>query len=363
MIYRHKCYNYGRGTALEKLRLGKTNLLVSRLGFGGIPIQRLNEADAVAVVKRCLDLGITFLDTANAYTTSEERIGKAIAGQREGLVLATKSLSRKRKGVEKHLNLSLVRLNVKYIDLYQFHGISDKASLDMVLAPDGPMSVVEKARNDGLVKHIGITSHQIDVAKEAVKSGRFETIMFPFNFVTAEAADELIPLAKKHNVGFIVMKPLSGGMIDNAKIAFKYLFQFPDILTIVGIEKAAEIEEIVKILEGPKTITAAEKKQMQKLKDELGTKFCHRCDYCQPCSQGIMISNVMMYPSLVRRLPPEHLFSGLWGQIVEKAADCTECGECEERCPYHLPIRELLAEHVKQYREAAVKYAKPQTSA
>lgn len=352
---------------MEKIRLGKTNLFISRLGFGGIPIQRLNEDDAVAVVKRCLDLGVTFLDTANAYTTSEERIGKAIAGRREGLVLATKSTSRKREGVEKHLNLSLQRLNVKYIDLYQFHGVSDRASLDMVLAPDGPISVVEKARDDGLVKHIGITSHQIDVAKEAVACGRFETIMFPFNFVTAEAADELIPLAKKHDVGFIVMKPLSGGMIDNAKIAFKYLFQFPDILTIVGIEKMPEIEEIVQILEDPKTITAAEKKQMQKLKDELGTRFCHRCDYCQPCSEGIMISTVMMYPSLARRLPPEHLFSGLysgyWGQVVEKADNCTECGECEERCPYHLPIRELLAEYVEQYREDARKYQKAHPSA
>jgi predicted aldo/keto reductase-like oxidoreductase len=348
---------------LEKIRLGKTNMFVSRLGFGGIPIQRLGEDDAVAVIKRCLDLGITFLDTANAYTISEERIGKAIAGRREEVILATKSTSRKREGVEKHLNLSLVRLNVKYIDLYQFHGVSDKASLDRVLAPDGPISVVEKARDEGLVKHIGITSHQIDVAKEAVASGRFETIMFPFNFVTAEAADELIPLARKHDVGFIVMKPLSGGMIDNAKIAFKYLFQFPDILTIAGIEKIHEIEEIVSILEGPLKITAAEKKQMQKLKDELGTKFCHRCDYCQPCSEGIMISTVMMYPSLARRLPPESLFSSYWGQVVEKAADCTECGECEERCPYHLPIRELLAEYVTQYREEARKYPKAQPSA
>jgi predicted aldo/keto reductase-like oxidoreductase len=348
---------------LEKIRLGKTNMQVSRLGFGGIPIQRLNEDEAVAVVKRCLDLGITFLDTANAYTTSEERIGKAIAGRRDGLVLATKSTSRKREGVEKHLNLSLVRLKVKHIDLYQFHGVSDMASLDMVLAPDGPMAVVEKARDDGLVKHIGITSHQIDVAKEAVTCGRFETIMFPFNFVTSEAADELIPLAKKHDVGFIVMKPLSGGMIDNAKIAFKYLLQFPDIVTIAGIEKVQEIEEIVKILEGSKKITAAELKQMQKLKEELGTRFCHRCDYCQPCTEGIAISTVMMYPSFVRRLPPEHLFSGFWGQIVEKASGCTECGECEERCPYHLPIRELLAEYVKQYQEGNRKFQKAQPSA
>jgi predicted aldo/keto reductase-like oxidoreductase len=313
----------------------------------------------VAVVKRCLDLGITFLDTANAYTSSEERIGKAIAGRREGLVLATKSTSRKREGVEKHLNLSLVRLNVKYIDLYQFHGVSDMVSLDLVLAPDGPMAIVEKARDGGIVKHIGITSHQIDVAKKAVACGRFETIMFPFNFVTSEAADELIPLARKHDVGFIVMKPLSGGMIDNVKIAFKYLFQFPDIVAIPGIEKIAEIEEILHILEGPKAITAAEKKEMQKLKDELGTKFCHRCDYCQPCTESIAISTVMMYPSLARRLPPEHLFSGYWGQLIEKAADCTECGECEERCPYHLPIRELLTEYVKQYREESRKYPKP----
>jgi predicted aldo/keto reductase-like oxidoreductase len=348
---------------LEKIRLGKTNMLVSRLGFGGIPIQRLNEDEAVAVVKRCLDLGITFLDTANAYTTSEERIGKAIAGRREGLVLATKSTSRKREGVEKHLNLSLVRLNVKYIDLYQFHSVSDMASLDMVLAPDGPMAVVEKARDAGLVKHIGITSHQIDVAKEAVTSGRFETIMFPFNFVTSEAADELLPLAREHDVGFIVMKPLSGGMIDNPKIAFKYLFQFSDIVAIPGIEKAHEIEEIVKILEGPKTITAAELEEMQKLKQELGTRFCHRCDYCQPCSEDIAISTIMMYPSLVRRLPPEHLFSGFWGQIVEKADTCTDCGECEERCPYHLPIRDLLAEYVKQYRKEKSKYQKLHPSA
>jgi predicted aldo/keto reductase-like oxidoreductase len=156
------------------------------------------------------------------------------------------------------------------------------------------------------------------------------------------------------------MKPLSGGMIDNAKIAFKYLFQFSDIITIAGIEKMQEIEEIVKILEGPKTVTAAEKEEMQKLKQELGTRFCHRCDYCQPCQEGILISTVMMYPSLMRRLPPEHLFSGFWGQIVEKASSCSECGECEERCPYHLPIRDLLAEYVKQYQKERRKYQKLQ---
>jgi len=348
---------------LEKVRLGKTDILVSRLGFGGIPIQRLNEDEAVAVVKKCLDLGITFLDTANAYTTSEERIGKAVAGRREGLVIATKSLSRKREGVEKHLKLSLERLKVEYIDLYQFHGISDFNSLDMVLDPSGPIDVVEKARDMGLVKHIGITSHQMDVAKKAVASGRFETIMFPLNFVTSEAADELLPLCREHDVGFIAMKPLAGGMIFNAKVAFKYLLQFPDIVTIPGIEKVSEIEEIVQVSEGPQKMTAAELEEMQKLKQELGTRFCHRCDYCQPCQESIAISTVMMYPSLARRLPPEHLFSGFWGQIVEKAAGCTQCGECEERCPYHLPIRDMLAEFVEQYRKDNSKYQELKPSA
>ena len=333
------------------------------MGFGGIPIQRLNEDEAVAVVKKCLDLGITFLDTANAYTTSEERIGKAVAGRREGLVIATKSLSRKREGVEKHLKLSLERLKVEYIDLYQFHGISDFNSLDMVLDPSGPIDVVEKARDMGLVKHIGITSHQMDVAKKAVASGRFETIMFPLNFVTSEAADELLPLCREHDVGFIAMKPLAGGMIFNAKVAFKYLLQFPDIVTIPGIEKVSEIEEIVQVSEGPQKMTAAELEEMQKLKQELGTRFCHRCDYCQPCQESIAISTVMMYPSLARRLPPEHLFSGFWGQIVEKAAGCTQCGECEERCPYHLPIRDMLAEFVEQYRKDNSKYQELKPSA
>jgi len=348
---------------LEKIRLGKTDMLVSRLGFGGIPIQRLNDDEAVAVVKKCLDLGITFLDTANAYTTSEERIGRAIAGRRQELVIATKSLSRKREGVEKHLKLSLERLNVEYIDLYQFHGISDFNSLDMILASDGPISVVEKAKNMGLVKHIGITSHQMDVAKKAVASGRFETIMFPFNFVTSEAAEELLPLAREHDVGFIVMKPLAGGMISNARIALKYLLRYPDIVTIVGIEKVAEIEEIMQVVEGSHKMTAAEVKEMQKLKEELGTRFCHRCDYCQPCQTGIAISTVMIYPSLARRLPPEHLVSGIWSAVMERAAECVECGECEEKCPYHLPIIDMIAEHVEQYQKDKSKYQKTEPSA
>ena len=169
---------------MEKMRLGKSGLMVTRIGFGGIPIQRLNEEDAIAVVKRCLEHGINFIDTANAYTTSEARIGKAIAGRRQDLIIATKTTHRDRDGVAKHLDKSLTRLGTDYIDLYQFHAVSDMKTLNAVLDPAGPMAVLEEAKKAGKIRHIGVTSHQIDVAKKAVESDRFETLMFPFNFVT-----------------------------------------------------------------------------------------------------------------------------------------------------------------------------------
>ncbi len=341
---------------METIKLGKTNMIISRLGFGGIPIQRVTEDEAIAVVRKCLELGITYFDTANAYTTSEERIGKAIAGQRDKLTIATKTGARDRVGAEKHLKLSLQHLQTKYIDLYQFHGVNDIKSLELVLGPDGPMTMAKEAQKAGIIRHIGITSHQMDVAKKAVQSDMFETIMFPFNFITHEAADQLLPLARKHNVGFIAMKPLAGGMLSNVNIAFKYLLQFPDIVPIPGIEKVPEIEEIVQVLKGPLEMTQAEQLEMQRLRKELGTRFCHRCDYCQPCNNEIQISTVLTMNSFARRLPVDRLFSGWLVGAMEKASNCTECGECEERCPYHLPIREMIAQNVKWYQEEKKKY-------
>jgi predicted aldo/keto reductase-like oxidoreductase len=347
---------------METTRLGQTDMVVSKLGFGGIPIQRVSEDEAVAVVKRCLDLGITFIDTANAYTNSEKRIGKAISGQREGLILATKSTSRRREGVETHLKQSLEQLGVDAIDLYQFHGVNDFDAYARVLDPNGPMAVVQEAKRAGVIKHIGITSHSMDVAKEAVKSDRFETIMFPFNFVTSEAADELLPLAREHDVGFIAMKPLAGGMLQNTTIAFKYLLQFPDVVPIPGIERVHEIDEIIQVVEGPQQMTEVEQSEMQRLKDELGTRFCRRCDYCQPCPEGIPISLVMTVTSFVKRLPQERLFSGWIADGLEKAANCTRCGDCEERCPYVLPVREMLEENVNLFQAEKRKYQEQKAS-
>ena len=341
---------------MEKIRLGKTDMMVTRLGFGGIPIQRLSEDDAVAVVRRCLELGITFLDTANAYTTSEERIGKAIAGKRQELIIATKSGARDRENIEKHLGLSLEHLQTDYIDLYQFHGVSTFEHLKIVLDPKGPRAVVEDAKKAGKIRHIGITSHSMDVAKEAVKTDQFETIMFPFNFITTEPADELLPLCREHDVGFIDMKPMGGGMLDNATVAFKYLLQFPDIVYIPGIEHIWEIEEIAGIVRGSAQMTAEEEAEMQRLRDELGTRFCRRCEYCQPCPQEIPISLVMNSTGFAKRLPPQRMFSSWISDGMERAATCTECGDCEERCPYELSIREIIAERTRWYQDAKKQY-------
>ena len=343
---------------MEKIRLGKTGLMVNRIGFGGIPIQRLTDDEAVAVVRKCLDLGVNFLDTANGYSVSEERIGKAIKGRRDEVYIATKSGGRTRESIEQHLELSLKRLDVDYIDLYQFHGVNDQARLDKILDPeDGLYKVFEEARQAGKIRHIGVTSHQLDMAKALVKTGRFETVMFPFNFITCEPADELLPLCKEYDVGFIDMKPMAGGMLENAAVAFKYLFQFPDIVMIPGIEKLHEIEEIIGLFEGPHEMTAAEQAEMKRLTEELGTRFCRRCEYCQPCSQEIAISMLMTFPTFVKRLPPDWYLKSPWiPQLMEKSTACSDCGECEARCPYHLPIREMMKDSYNLYEELKVKH-------
>jgi len=334
---------------MQTVILGATGLEVSRIGFGGIPIQRLTEDEAVRVVKRCLELGITFFDTANSYTTSEERIGKAINGARQRVVLATKTTARDRVTAGQHLALSLKRLNTDYVDLWQFHNVSTQEDYERVLGPDGAMEAALKARQAGQVLHIGITSHSMDVALKAVCSGYFETIMFPFNFITCEPAEELIPLAAKHNLAFLAMKPFAGGMLDNASLAIRYLLSFEHVLPVPGIEKIEEIEEIVEIVARAEPLTEAEREEIERIRAEVGTRFCRRCDYCQPCPQGIPISLLMNLRSFWKRFPRDSFTTGWIAEGVEKARECIECGSCEEKCPYHLPIREMIKENISFY--------------
>jgi predicted aldo/keto reductase-like oxidoreductase len=316
--------------------------------MGGIPIQRLTEGEAVKVIRHCLDLGITFIDTANAYTTSEERIGKAIAGWREQVIIATKSAGRDRASAQEHLELSLKRLNVETIDLWQLHAVSSHETLEQVLGPGGAMEAAQWALERGMIRHIGITSHSLDVALKMVPMGCFETIQFPLNFVTREAADELLPLALEHDVGFIAMKPMAGGLLSNASLCIKYLLQY-EVVPDPGIEKVDEIEEIVGIVDGPWELSPRELEEIERIRQNVGTRFCRRCGYCEPCPEGVRIAVLMNISSFSKRLPRQTFTSGWVANVAKTAADCIECGECEEKCPYQLPIREMVRESIQVY--------------
>lgn len=340
---------------MKSVRLGGTGVQVSRVGFGGIPIQRLTEPEAIWVVQRCLDLGVTFLDTANGYTTSEARIGKALAawgGPRERLIIATKTAARDRVTALEHLALSLRRLNVAVIDLWQLHNVSSFEAYEQVLGAGGALEAAQQAREADQVRHIGITSHSMDVALEAVASGYFETVQFPFNFVTHEPAQRLVPLTQEHGVGFIAMKPLGGGLLGDANLCIKYLLQFENVVPDPGIQQVEEIEEIAGIVAGSWELTTEEWQAIEKVRAEVGTRFCRRCGYCEPCPQGVRISTVMNVRSFWQRMPADRLATGWLLDAVTGARDCIECGECEEKCPYRLPIRELLSENIAFYEQA-----------
>ncbi len=343
---------------MDFVRLGKSELMVSAVGFGGIPIQRLTADEAVDVVRACLDMGVNFIDTANGYSTSEERIGRAIADCREDVIIATKTGGRDKATALEHLELSLRRLDTDYIDLWQFHGVSTPEDYERVLGPGGAMEAAQAALEAGKVRHIGITSHSLDLALEQVASDLFETIMFPFNFVTSEPADELIPLALEHDVGFIDMKPMGGGLLEDAVIAFKYLRRFPEIVPIPGIERIEEMEEIVGIMEGPAELTDVERAKLVRLREELGNRFCRRCGYCMPCPEGVPIRSLMILDSIIKRMPPERLVGG-WEETIAKVDDCVDCGECETKCPYDLPIRDRMAENIALYRDVMEQFAPP----
>ena len=220
---------------MKEMRLGRTNLMVSEVGFGGIPIQRLTEERSVEVIRHCLDLGVNYLDTAHGYGTSEERIGLAIAGRREGLILASKGPARDAATFKQQFDLSLKRLGVDYIELYQFHNVATREAMDQVLGPGGAMEAAREAQAAGKIGHIGVTSHSLEIALELVATDQFATMMFPYNFITTEPREKLIPLCRAHDVAFIAMKPMGGGLLEDATSAFKFLREEPDVISLVGV--------------------------------------------------------------------------------------------------------------------------------
>ncbi|MDR3334151.1 MAG: aldo/keto reductase [Treponema sp.] len=338
---------------MEKVRFGKTGLMVSRVALGGIPIMRVSKAEAVKLVQEAIGLGINFIDTAHVYADSEEKIGEGIKGiRREDLIIASKSPADDKKQFNENLDLSLKRLGVDYIDIYQLHNVGSETRRDAVLAPGGAYEGLQEAVKAGKVRFPAFSSHSLPVALELMKSDKFAVVQFPFNYIDRQAEKEAIPLAQKLDMGFIAMKPMGGGLLNNAGISFRYLLQYDSIVPDPGIESIEEIREIVGIVEKKQPLTAEDKKEIEKLCAEFGPSWCHRCDYCQPCPQGIAISAVLCTKSSSKRFSPERA-RAMIGPAVEKAKTCLECGDCMTRCPYHLEIPRLLKENIAHWDSLA----------
>ena len=327
----------------EKI-LGRTGLKVKTLGFGGIPIQPLDEEEAIKIVKKCYDLGMNYYDTARGYSNSEERIGKALEDVREKIYIATKSHQRTAEGIKIEFSTSIKNLRTDYVDNYQLHNVGNEEQWKQVQAEGGALEAVYELKEQEKINHISVTSHSPDMAIEMIKSNHFSTIMIPFNYLTTKPVNELLPLCQKLNVGTIIMKPFGGGAFSNANTALKYVYNNPDTdLVIPGVCSIAEVEENWKVWQGDWTISQDEKELIEKDKKMLGDQFCRSCNYCQPCPQGIPISNILRTETQVlRRMGWSEGRVKMVKAAKEKLDTCSHCGLCESRCPYELPIQELL---------------------
>ncbi|OGP66901.1 MAG: aldo/keto reductase [Deltaproteobacteria bacterium RBG_16_44_11] len=326
---------------MKYVPLGKTGIKVSEVGFGGIPIIRLSNDEAVKVLLHAYARGITFYDTANMYRDSEAKIGRALSPVRNKIIIATKTTRRDAKGFLKHLEKSLNDLNTDYIDLYQFHQVANVEEWQKISSNEGALIEAEKAKKAGKIRFIGVTSHNIQIAIKLIKTRLFDTVQFPFNFIEQDAKNKLHKYSKDKGIGIIAMKPFAGGVIDNTALAFKYLRQFPDVIPIPGFDSVQSVDDIVSIYNSPNEVTDQDLEKMEEYRQELGRVFCRRCEYCQPCPEGVMITPAMGYPIVASRMSPQVSVEFL--KIpMESTLKCTECGECIERCPYELPIPDLL---------------------
>ena len=321
--------------------MGKTGLEISRLGLGGIPIQKIDAEGTRALIGELVKAGVNFIDTARGYTVSEEYLGYALEGVREHFVLATKSMARTKEAMEKDIDTSLGNLRTDYIDLYQIHNPGAK-DLEQVMAPGGALEALCEARAAGKIGHIGITLHSVELFQQAVDLPWVETIMFPYNIVETQG-EELIARCAEKNIGFICMKPLAGGAIEDATTAMRFVASNPNVTVVIpGMADAEEIAQNVSATADTAPLSAEEQGKIQKIRESLGTNFCRRCNYCAPCTAGINISAVFLFEGYYSRYDLKDWASDRYSQMKKTASDCIGCGVCEDRCPYRLPIRQML---------------------
>ena len=335
---------------MEYRILGKTGLKISRMGFGGIPIQKIDAQGTRKLMEKLKDAGVNYIDTARGYTVSESYLGEALEGIREHFILATKSMARDKAGMAKDIDISRGNLRTDYIDLYQVHNPT-VAQFEQVIAPGGALEALLEAKEAGKIGHIGITAHSLEVFERALEQPWVETIMFPYNIVENQG-EKLMKRCTEKNIGFIDMKPLAGGAIENGTLALRYICANEDVTVVIpGMAEEKEIAENIAACSDTSPLTVEEKAAINDVRSALGTNFCRRCNYCQPCAAGINISGVLLFEGYLSRYGLEAWARSRYATLPAKASACIGCGACESRCPYNLPIRELLKKAAARFGE------------
>jgi predicted aldo/keto reductase-like oxidoreductase len=329
---------------MQYTSLGKTGLKVSKLGFGGIPIQRVDVGAACSILAACGEEGVNFIDTARMYGDSEEKIGSFFkTTRRQDWVLATKSMARDYQGMLKDVDISLKNIGVDEIELYQLHNVATMADLERIMAEDGALAALEECRRQGKIRHIGITGHKTEILEPAVDSGRFATLQVPFSALERQALPLLEKAVVQYSMGTIAMKPLSGGAIHLARPAIARLLEEKLLDTAIpGMDSVEQVRENCGILSNPPS--PQEFAQLDKLLAGLDNNFCRRCEYCQPCPRGLKIPAMFLFHGYYVRYNLQDWARERYATLPTKASECDECGVCESRCPYDLPIRRMLEE-------------------
>ena len=335
---------------MEYRILGKTGLKISRMGFGGIPIQRIDEEGTRVLMHRLVEEGINYIDTARGYTVSEQYLGYALEGIRDKFVIATKSMGRTREAMAADIETSLRNLRTDYIDLYQVHNPSLE-QLEQVVAPGGALEALLEAKAAGKIGHIGLTAHAQAVFERALEMDWVETFMFPYNIVETHG-EKLIRACREKNIGFIDMKPLAGGALEDATLALRFVCANPDVtVTIPGMADPKELDQNIAAVNDETPLSAEEKATILKTRSDLGTQFCRRCNYCQPCAAGINISGALLFEGYLSRYGLADWARSRYATLPHKASECIGCGACESRCPYNLPIRKMLKTVAEKFGE------------
>ncbi|MGE5629939.1 MAG: aldo/keto reductase [Caulobacteraceae bacterium] len=333
---------------MDSMKLGRTNLSVSKSGFGALPIQRVSFEEARNILRKAYMNGINFFDTARLYTDSEEKIGYSLSDVRKNIILATKSHAEDKKTLLQHLETSLKNLKTDYVDILQLH--NPKTLPD----PEDPESLyggLSEAKKKGLIRFIGITNHGIDNALEAAASGLYDTVQFPLNSLSSDKDLELITECKNRNIGLIAMKAMSGGLLTNATTAFAFLRQFDNVLPIWGIQRESELDEFLALEKNPPALDEAMMEIIRKDRKELSGEFCRGCGYCLPCPAEIEIPTSARISLFLTRSPYKRFLEDSWKEKMERINNCIECGHCKQHCPYGLDTPNLLERELKRYNE------------